>query len=188
MPKALDLTGKIFGNLKCIQKAPSKNGKTYWECECLLCGTHKNIRTNSLTTGLSQSCGEHGNYLFTSNDNGEKECIVCGEKFITNNINRRYCYNCSPIGLTSTDRSRYTKRVIKHKLIEHKGGKCEICGYNKCEGALQFHHLNPKEKEFTISHINLNEDEFSFENLLKEVDKCQLLCANCHAEQHYKIE
>ena len=76
----------------------------------------------------------------------------------------------------------------KYEIIKSRGGKCEICGYDKCEGALQFHHLNPQEKEFTISQVNLNEGEFSFENLLKEVDKCQLLCANCHAEQHYKIE
>ena len=46
MPKALDLTDKTFGNLKAIQKAPSKNGKTYWTCECLLCG---NIKLFSLT-------------------------------------------------------------------------------------------------------------------------------------------
>ena len=41
MPKALDLTGQIFGNLKAISKAPSKGKKTYWLCECLLCGNQK---------------------------------------------------------------------------------------------------------------------------------------------------
>ena len=71
--------------------------------------------------------------------------------------------------------------LVKHKLILYKGGKC---GYNKCEGALHFHHLNPKEKEFTVSQINLNE-YFTLEKLYKEVDKCMLLCANCHAEEHY---
>ena len=67
----------------------------------------------------------------------------------------------------------------------HKGGKCQRCGYDKCEGALQFHHRNPEEKEFTLGQINLSKD-FSIDELLQEVDKCDLLCANCHSEEHYK--
>jgi hypothetical protein len=35
--------------------------------------------------------------------------------------------------------------------IAYKGGECSICGYNKCVAALEFHHLNPSEKDFTIS-------------------------------------
>ena len=70
----------------------------------------------------------------------------------------------------------------------YKGGKCSRCGYDKCEAALQFHHLNPDEKEFTLSKINLNDSNFTFETLLKEADKCILLCANCHAEEHYTDE
>ena len=62
-----------------------------------------------------------------------------------------YCYNCSPIGLSSAERQRHSKRILKHKLIQYKGGKCQKCGYDKCEGALQFHHRDPKEKEFTLS-------------------------------------
>ena len=52
--------------------------------------------------------------------------------------------------------------------------------------ALHFHHLNPNEKEFTLSQINLNDNIFSLEKVLQEVDKCILLCANCHIEEHYK--
>lgn len=73
----------------------------------------------------------------------------------------------------------------KFKLqIINKGGKCERCGYNKCEGALQFHHLNPNEKAFALSNINISKT-VDMNKLLKEVDKCILLCANCHAEEHY---
>ena len=57
MPKALDLTGQIFGNLKAISKAPSKGKKTYWLCECLLCGNQKEIQTSHIISGASQSCG-----------------------------------------------------------------------------------------------------------------------------------
>jgi DNA-binding CsgD family transcriptional regulator len=67
----------------------------------------------------------------------------------------------------------------KIKLISYKGGKCEICGYSKSLRALQFHHLDPKEKDFSISGSS-----FSFEKLKKEVDKCILVCANCHSEIH----
>ena len=51
------------------------------------------------------------------------------------------------------------------------GGKCFVCGYDKCVGALQFHHKNPNEKDFTISGKTL-----SFDRLKNEVDKCMLVC------------
>ena len=70
---------------------------------------------------------------------------------------------------------------LKEKLVEYKGGKCEICGYDKCIEALEFHHLNPEEKDFSISSYST----LSFENLKKEVDKCILVCANCHREIHH---
>lgn len=115
-----------------------------------------------------------------------KTCILCGKEFIANIPNRQYCYECSPQGLSSADTLRYKKRKLKHILIEAKGGKCQVCGYDKCEGALQFHHRNPKEKEFTLSTVNLNDSNFSLSKMLEEIDKCDLLCANCHAEIHYK--
>lgn len=71
------------------------------------------------------------------------------------------------------------RKRTKQKLIEYKGGKCEICGYNKCVNALEFHHKNPLEKDFQISGSSK-----SFENLKSEVDKCLLVCANCHREIH----
>jgi len=74
------------------------------------------------------------------------------------------------------------RKRTKKKLIEYKGGKCEICGYNKCLTALQFHHKNPNEKDFTISGKSL-----SFDRLKEEVDKCLLVCSNCHAEIHEKL-
>lgn len=69
----------------------------------------------------------------------------------------------------------------KVELVEYKGGKCEICGYNKSYNVLQFHHINPDEKDFTISRKS-----YSLERLKKEVDKCILVCANCHIEIHEK--
>lgn len=75
------------------------------------------------------------------------------------------------------------RRNTKEKLVMYKGGRCEKCGYNKCIAALEFHHLNPLEKDFSISGKS-----WGFETLKLEVDKCMLLCANCHKEEHYRLK
>ena len=72
---------------------------------------------------------------------------------------------------------------VKEELIAYKGGKCEICGYNKCIAALEFHHINPEEKDFAISNSNIYKN---IEALKQEIDKCMLVCANCHRELHYQ--
>ena len=82
---------------------------------------------------------------------------------------------------TPRNTSLYRKN-IKMKMVEYKGGKCEICGYNKCIEALEFHHLNPEEKDFTISGGTKG-----FNSLKPELDKCILVCANCHREIHSGI-
>lgn len=90
--------------------------------------------------------------------------------------------------ITSSDKISKSQSVInwrkrtKIKLVEYKGGCCEKCGYDKSISALQFHHLDPKEKDFQIGGKS-----YSFENLKKEVDKCMLVCANCHIEIHEQI-
>lgn len=183
MPKVLDITGQRFGSLTALKKVKSRGGKTYWLCQCD-CGNQKEIQTSHLTSGATKSCGCQRKNPLTEIEE-EKICILCGEKFIANNYNRLYCYKCSPKGLSANEAIKFKKRQLKNKLIEYKGGKCQKCGYNKCKGALHFHHRNPNQKDFSISHINLNDTNFSFENILKEIDKCDLLCANCHAEEHY---
>ncbi len=67
----------------------------------------------------------------------------------------------------------------KIELVEYKGGCCQVCGYDKSVRALEFHHIDPNEKDFTISGKS-----WSFERLKNEVDKCVLVCANCHIEIH----
>lgn len=58
------------------------------------------------------------------------------------------------------------------------GGKCIICGYDKCLSALAFHHINPWDKEFEIG------SKMSWEVIVQELKKCELVCSNCHAEIH----
>ena len=67
----------------------------------------------------------------------------------------------------------------KLKAVEYKGGKCEICGYDKNIAALEFHHKNPEEKDFTISNFICG-----WSDLQKDLDKCIMVCANCHREIH----
>lgn len=74
------------------------------------------------------------------------------------------------------------RRKTKQRLIDASGGKCCVCGYNKCSNALEFHHINPSEKEVPISGLRTSAK--SWEDIIKEVEKCILVCANCHREIH----
>lgn len=187
MPKAKDLTGQRFGLLTAIKKMPSRNNHTYWLCKCD-CGNEKEIQTSHLTCGIIKSCGcqqKTGNANVNQNfQPKEQRCPICQKIFINKQSTRHYCYDCIPESVPSKERQQAKQRAFKHYLVEYKGGKCEICGYNKCEGALEFHHKNPQEKDIEISKWNFNYN-LDINMFLKEVDKCMLLCANCHREQHY---
>jgi hypothetical protein len=76
-------------------------------------------------------------------------------------------------------------RAISRKLmlIREKGGACSVCGYNKNMAALCFHHIDPSIKELKLDSRSLASSPI--ETLRKEVDKCILLCNNCHMELHY---
>ena len=71
------------------------------------------------------------------------------------------------------------RKKIKTLSIEYKGGKCQICGYDKYQGALDLHHVNPKEKDFGIADKGYTH---SWEKVKAELDKCILICATCHRE------
>lgn len=70
----------------------------------------------------------------------------------------------------------------KKQAVELKGGKCSVCGYSKYLGALEFHHLDPYKKDLNIAMITQSSKKFK--QLTEELDKCVLLCANCHREEH----
>lgn len=71
------------------------------------------------------------------------------------------------------------RRVLKLKAVEKLGGKCMICGYNRYQGGLDFHHIDPNDKEFAISGSGFSR---SWARVEKEIKKCLLVCANCHRE------
>ena len=114
---------------------------------------------------------------------GDKYCPRCKEtKKIDHFYKRRgkeggsvYCKKCT------SEQVLERQRGLKQMAIEYKGGSCQECGYDKCNSALEFHHLNPKEKDFNICSIK--GCEFN-DKIKKELDKCILVCANCHREIH----
>jgi len=75
------------------------------------------------------------------------------------------------------------RRELKRLALEHKGGKCQQCGYDRCIAALVFHHREGK--DFGIGQGGYT---MSWKRVRLEVDKCDLLCSNCHAEVHYGTE
>ena len=75
------------------------------------------------------------------------------------------------------------RKRTKEKAVEYKGGKCKICNYDRCVSALEFHHLEPSKKDFTLSQ-SMN---IAWDKIKEELDKCILVCANCHREIHEGI-
>lgn len=100
--------------------------------------------------------------------------------------------NCSKgviaFHLSKSVRDKQKKRLqkrrknIKNDLRIRFGGKCTLCGYSKCLAALDFHHIDPKSKVHAIAHLVKTTSLALIET---EVNKCILICANCHRELHY---
>jgi len=66
------------------------------------------------------------------------------------------------------------------QFVNYKGGKCCCCDYDRYLGALEFHHVDPTQKDFELSNIKC----YVLETIQQELDKCILLCSNCHREVH----
>lgn len=103
------------------------------------------------------------------------QCILC---------KREYYYNRSKGHMKNKCNSCITngcKFNIKQKMLEYKGKVCQKCGYDKCPRSLCFHHVDPKTKSFTLATGRTR----SWDKIYKELDKCILLCLNCHGEEHF---
>ena len=158
-----DLINKGFSSYKIAEHfSCSKTNIAYWL---------KKFNLKTLRVALAEA--------------GDKKCPRCREiKSLGEFYNRRgkvggsvYCKPCS--NLEKIER----QRAFKTKCVDYKGGECEKCGYDACFYAFHFHHINPEYKEFEISKARSQ----AFTNKIKkELDKCQLLCSNCHSEIHYE--
>lgn len=97
-----------------------------------------------------------------------KYCKTCGKPLSGRRRNK--CNSCNVI--------RY-RQSVKKKLVDYKGGSCQICGYNRCMRNMIFHHRDPSKKEFGITGQTK-----CYDRLKREADKCVLLCCRCHGEVH----
>ncbi len=95
--------------------------------------------------------------------------------YMKESLRHTYCKNCFNKQVIER------QRKIKQDAVDYKGGKCSNCGYNKYLGALQFHHLDPSVKDPQWNNFKCRKFDDAFK---LELDKCALLCANCHSEQH----
>lgn len=76
------------------------------------------------------------------------------------------------------------RKKVRQMAVEYKGGKCEVCGYNRCIEALEFHHNDLSKKKFGISAKGYTR---SWKEVMRELDKCIMICANCHRELHARL-
>lgn len=111
---------------------------------------------------------------------GDRKCLTCNITQHQDNFykkGKKYMSHCKVC-----HQKKYTQkcRDNKQKGVDYLGGKCIKCGYNKCNAALDFHHVDSSDKEFNPAHLTRG----SWNKLKIELDKCVLLCANCHREHH----
>ena len=109
------------------------------------------------TTRIS-TCKHHGDTVYVMRKDGRYRCRACSVDSVTSR-----------------------RKALKKMAVDYKGGCCSMCGYDKCISALEFHHLNPNEKDF---HLGGKYQTASWDKIRSEIDKCVLLCANCHREIH----
>ena len=127
--------------------------------------------------------GQHNTLKIHDPDvmNPNRTCLNCGRPFTykgkKNNTANHRKDQCNSCRATKFARSR------KAQEVEYKGGKCIRCGYDKCLDVLMFHHRDPTVKSFTISTNHSRR----WEVLKEELDKCDLLCLNCHGETHAEM-
>ncbi len=113
-------------------------------------------RSGQGTPELDRECPRHGVTTFVQRRDGGYRCRRCASE----SVSRR-------------------RRRIKQVLVAEAGGRCVICGYARHGGALQFHHVDPGRKSFSVAAEGVTR---SLEVARAEARKCALLCANCHAE------
>jgi galactitol-specific phosphotransferase system IIB component len=171
-----------------------KEGKTYKQIREELGCTKSVISYHCRKAGLSNI----GHYSDIPNkdeiENMQKEYDACGSSTkVAKSFNRsvstvlKYIITSGPMTEDERKKNRVDsvidfRRRVKQELVDYKGGECEICGYSRCIKALEFHHRDPAKKDFSISGKS-----WGFEKLKDEVDKCVLVCSNCHRELHAGI-
>lgn len=85
----------------------------------------------------------------------------------------------------SSERVKTWRKTTKDRMVTAMGGKCQCCGYHKCNHSLAFHHIDPTIKDLSFAGIRANPK--SWIKVVDELRKCILVCHNCHSEIHAGI-
>jgi predicted transcriptional regulator len=119
----------------------------------------------------------------------------------------KYCYQCETIKNRSDFYSKHQEgkdlqhqckfcankqkvdrgRIVKIKMIEYKGSECEHCSLklkNSHPAVYDFHHMDPNEKDINFTSVKY----WKWEKIVDELDKCNLLCSNCHRIEHARLD
>lgn len=141
-----------------------KISETACNVESDLNNVEEDISSIPLGTRKIMHCHKHGDTEFSLQKSGKTK--------------RWKCLKCE------VDAVQKRRDKIKVMAVAYKGGKCVCCGYNRYIGALEFHHTDPTQKDFGISASGYTR---SWDSIMSELDKCVLVCANCHREIHSGI-
>jgi len=179
-----EFCGKLFS------KKPSKYRKSTHHYCSRSCSNRDQPRRK--LEGMCSDCE-------TTISSSRKRCAACNENFKASRRvdgSKNICQLCLKDFVVDRKRgdrgnkcrscvTKLRKFKLKMKCLEYKGKECEVCGYNKCNRSLTFHHKDPASKSFSISQ---RAHEKGWETVRAELDKCLLLCANCHNETHYRMD
>lgn len=109
---------------------------------------------------------------------------ICAYHLCSNELTGKKIRFCSKKCCVKAKVVAWRKRT-KQRAVEYLGGKCLVCGYDRCIEVLEFHHRDPAQKDFGIAASGSCR---SWDRIQTELDKCDLLCANCHRERHAAID
>lgn len=153
---------------------------------CKKCGKliGREIEVNSIIKKVSRTRRHCFDCIAFCYQNERRLEIKGNEKLlICKSCNKPFCSIKGNL-VCGSCRANNRRFKFKKSCLEYKGSKCKICGYNKCVEALAFHHRNPEDKLFGISGSHCRK----WPDVQKELDKCDLLCHNCHVETHCQDE
>ena len=137
-----------------------------------------NHRKNCLKCNpLGERLFYRGKRVSPKDENGKR--ILIKQNFICKNCNREFKHKTRN-KICSSCRNLEKRHKQRKKAIERKGKQCIICGYNKCYDCLDFHHIKGTDKNFNLSTAW----QKKWEEIENEIQKCFLLCRNCHGEYH----
>jgi predicted nucleic acid-binding Zn ribbon protein len=154
--------------LKINGKIKSLRNRKY----CLECSPFGQHNTSKIHLNGTDRNIINGRYLISH----QCICTQCGRKyqFVSNNKQGHTLTKCNSCCVNRK------KKQTKQKAIDYKGGMCNICGYKKSVDALEFHHIDRSNKDFSLSGNYCH----SWHKIKKELDKCICVCSNCHREIH----